>query len=165
MADHRLKGLYNAINRNVEPELFPCLRNYGIAFYAFNPLAGGYLTSRYTRDSTVEPNSRFDDEKFQGKAYRTRYWNEEYFTALDILRPVCKKFGLTEVEVALRWMNHHSLLKRELGDGIIIGASSKEQMEENMRCLDDEKELPKEVLEALDEGWKVVKGVSAKYWH
>ena len=31
------QGIYNAINRKVEPELFPCLRKFGIAFYAFNP--------------------------------------------------------------------------------------------------------------------------------
>lgn len=31
------QGIYNAIHRAVEPELFPCLRKYGISFYAFNP--------------------------------------------------------------------------------------------------------------------------------
>ena len=31
------QGLYNAINRRVEPELFPCLRKFGISFYEFNP--------------------------------------------------------------------------------------------------------------------------------
>ena len=31
------QGLYNAIQRKVEPELFPCLRKFGIAFYEFNP--------------------------------------------------------------------------------------------------------------------------------
>ena len=34
------QGLYNAVARAVEPELFPCLRKFGIRFYAFNPLAG-----------------------------------------------------------------------------------------------------------------------------
>ena len=31
------QGIYNAIHRKVEPELFPCLRKFGIAFYGFNP--------------------------------------------------------------------------------------------------------------------------------
>lgn len=31
------QGIYNAIQRNVEPELFPCLRKFGISFYEFNP--------------------------------------------------------------------------------------------------------------------------------
>ena len=33
------QGIYNAIHRKVEPELFPCLRKFGIAFYEFNPRA------------------------------------------------------------------------------------------------------------------------------
>jgi aflatoxin B1 aldehyde reductase len=87
------QGVYNALHRAVEPELFPCLRKYGVGFYAFNPLAGGYLTSRYTRemlsgDKEIEDGSRFDPKKRQGQNYRRRYWNETYFDALDILRPV-----------------------------------------------------------------------------
>jgi aryl-alcohol dehydrogenase-like predicted oxidoreductase len=31
------QGIYNAIHRAVEPELFPCLRKFGISFYEFNP--------------------------------------------------------------------------------------------------------------------------------
>ena len=87
------QGVYNALHRGVEPELFLCLRKYGIAFYAFNPLAGGFLTSRYTREMVdtqvgVEEGSRFDPKRKQGQNYRNRYWNENYFDALDILRPV-----------------------------------------------------------------------------
>lgn len=91
-----------------------------------NPLAGGYLTSRYNREDqgADTTDSRFDKNKWQGRMYRARYFNDEYFDALDLLRPLAKKHGLTEAECALRWMNHHSMLKREHGDAIIIGASS-----------------------------------------
>ena len=71
--------------------------------------------------------------------YRARYWNNAYFDALDILRPVASKLGVTEVECALRWMTHHSKLKGEFGDGIIIGASSPEQLEQNLKALEDQK--------------------------
>ncbi|KAF8860935.1 Aldo/keto reductase [Acephala macrosclerotiorum] len=163
------QGVYNALHRAVEPELFPCLRKYGIAFYAFNPLAGGYLTSRYTReqltsDTGIEEGSRFDPKRRQGQNYRNRYWNEKYFDALDILRPVAKKHGLSEAEVALRWMTNHSLLKREFGDAIIIGASSAAQLEENLINL-EKGPLPDDVVKALDDGWEVVRGVCAKYFH
>jgi aflatoxin B1 aldehyde reductase len=43
---------------------------------------------------------------------RARYWNEEYFSALDIIEAAAKKHNLTMAEVALRWVSHHSLLKR-----------------------------------------------------
>lgn len=34
------QGMYNATTRQVETELLPCLRYYGMKFYAYNPLAG-----------------------------------------------------------------------------------------------------------------------------
>lgn len=71
------QGVYNALHRTVEAELFPCLRHYGMGFYAYNPLAGGYLTSRYRRedaDNEIESGSRFDPNRWQGKMYRMRYW-------------------------------------------------------------------------------------------
>ncbi|TVY85346.1 Aflatoxin B1 aldehyde reductase member [Lachnellula suecica] len=162
------QGVYNALHRSVEPELFPCLRNYGMAFYNYNPLAGGYLTSRYmrdTQDKSLEDGSRFDPSRWQGKMYRKRYWNDEYFDALDILRPVAKKHGLTEAECALRWMTHHSLMTKKNGDGIIIGASSTKHMEENMKFLDDPNPLPEDVVQALNDGWAKVKAISGQYWH
>ncbi|KAK5130704.1 hypothetical protein LTR08_001734 [Meristemomyces frigidus] len=161
------QGVYNALHRSIEPELLPCLRHYGIALYNYNPLAGGYLTSRYHRedqDAAIEKGSRFDPNKWQGKMYRSRYWNDAYFDALEILRPVAAKHGLTEAECALRWMTHHSELKREYGDAIIIGASSVRHLEDNM--LDLEKgPLPEEVVQALDKGWEGCKGISIRYWH
>lgn len=71
------QGLYNAWHRAVEAELFPCMRHYGISLYCFNPLAGGFLTDRYhrdTEDSTVEKGSRYDPNSAQGKLHRGRYW-------------------------------------------------------------------------------------------
>ena len=159
------QGVYNALHRSIEPELLPCLRHYGIAFYNYNPLAGGYLTDRYHRDTEeVEAGSRYDPNRWQGKMYRMRYWNEPYFRALDILRPVAKKHGLTEAECALRWMMHHSQLKREHGDATIIGASSEKHLEENLRDF-EKGPLPEEVVKALDDGWEGVKGISIRYWH
>jgi aflatoxin B1 aldehyde reductase len=158
--------VYNALHRAIEPELFPCLRHYGMGFYAYNPLAGGYLTSRYHREdnSPNEAGSRFDPNTWQGKLYRARFWNDEYFNALYVLRPVAKKHGLTEAECALRWMTNHSMLSREKGDAIIIGASSVKHIEENIVDL-EKGPLPNEVVEALDKGWEGCKGISVRYYH
>lgn len=159
------QGVYNALHRGVEPELLACLRHYGMAFYAYNPLAGGYLTDRYTRETReVEVGSRFDPERFQGRAFRRRYWNDAYFDALEGLRAVSKHFDLTEAECALRWLVHHSKLEGVLGDAIIVGASSVEHLESNLVDLNKD-ELLEEVVRVLDEGWEGCKGVSSNYWH
>lgn len=162
------QGVYNAFHRAVEPELLPCLKHYGIAFYAYNPLAGGYLTDRYdrsmlTESKDIEEGSRFDPSKRQGKNYRKRYFSEEYFDALDILRGAIKTHGLTEAEAALRWEVHHSDLENAKGDAIIIGASSANQLEQNLSNL-EKGPLPDEIVEAFDEGWRKVKGVCLPYY-
>lgn len=59
-----------------------------------------------------------------------RYWNEPYFKALGIIREASEKAGLTTSEVALRWVSHHSLMKREFGDAVLIGASSRDHIEQ-----------------------------------
>ncbi|KIP06781.1 hypothetical protein PHLGIDRAFT_19377 [Phlebiopsis gigantea 11061_1 CR5-6] len=159
------QGIYNAIHRNVEPELFPCLRKFGIAFYEFNPLGGGFFTGRYRSiDDDVEPGSRFDPTKGQGRNYRSRYWNDAYFNALASIETVAQRHNLTIAEVALRWVSHHGLMKREHGDAIIIGASSLNHIEQNL--IDLEKgPLPEEVLKVLDEAWVSVKQFATSYYH
>lgn len=80
-----------------------------------------------------------------------------------MVRPVAKKLGLTTAEAALRWVNHHSLMKRENGDAVIIGASSAAQLEENLTNL-EKGPLPEEMVKAFDEGWAIAKAVCAPYF-
>jgi len=158
------QGIYNAVHRAVEPELLPCLRKFGISFYEFNPLGGGFFTGRYNSlDDDAEEGSRFDPNRTQGQNYRNRYWKEPYFKALALIRAVAEKHHLTMTEVALRWISHHSLLKREHGDAVIIGASSLKHIEENL--IDLEKgPLPEEVVKVLDEAWFDVQRYASRYF-
>ncbi|RPD64666.1 Aldo/keto reductase [Lentinus tigrinus ALCF2SS1-7] len=159
------QGIYNAIQRKVEPDLFACLRKFGISFYGFNPLGGGFFTGRYhSLKDEVEPGSRFDPNRFIGQAYRSRYWNEPHFNALTKIEAVAEKHNLTLAEIALRWVSHHSLMKREFGDAVIIGASSTKHIEQNL--IDLEKgPLPEEVLKVLDEAWLSVMPYAKEYFH
>ncbi|KAF1975540.1 Aldo/keto reductase [Bimuria novae-zelandiae CBS 107.79] len=161
------QGVYNAVYRTIENELLPCLRKYNIAFYAFNPLAGGYLTDRYhrdTKDDSIEAGSRFDPKKMQGQLYRARFWNDPFFDALDVLRAATKEASIRESQAALRWIMHHSKLEKRYGDKIIIGASSEQQLKQN---LEDFEKGPLEggVTTAFDKGWELCRGVTWKYFH
>ena len=80
------QGMYNALTRDVERELFPCLRNYGISFYVYNPLAGGLLTAKYSSFKQIPDQGRFatnDD------TYQDRYWKKEYFKVIQQLNSCC----------------------------------------------------------------------------
>jgi aflatoxin B1 aldehyde reductase len=61
-------------------------------------------------------------------------------------------------------MTNHSLLKREFGDAIIIGASNASQLAENLVNV-EKGPLPDDVVKSLDEGWDTVRGVCGKYIH
>ncbi|KAL3426958.1 Aflatoxin B1 aldehyde reductase member 2 [Phlyctema vagabunda] len=159
------QGVYNALQRSIEPELFPCLRNYGISLYAFQPLAGGFLTGRYQRDQTeFEAGSRFDPKILQGKLHQGRYWNDSYFDALELIQESGKKHGLTVAEISLRWMEHHSMMKPEFNDAIIVGASSVKHLEGNLEDL-EKGPLPADLVEVLENAWLKTKAVAPKYWH
>ncbi len=66
-----------------------------------------------------------------------------------------KSHNLTSVEVAIRWIAHHSALRDE--DGIILGASKVEQIRETVSMI-KKGPLPEEVLKTAEDLWSAVKG-------
>lgn len=153
------QGMYNALCRNVEPELFPALREFGLKFYAFNPLAGGMLSGKHKDYASTPEPGRFS----RLKSYRERYWNISYFEAVNMIRDVCLKEDIQMAEAAYRWLVHHSLLREELEDGIIIGASSLQQLKSNME-FSSKGQLPDSIISAMDEAWRIAKPESPSYF-
>lgn len=153
------QGMYNALTRDVERELFPCLRNYDIRFNAYNPLAGGMLTGKHLSMDDIPDSGRFNVER----GYLDRYWKQDYFDVLQDLQTVCQELNLKPVEVALSWLVNHSLLDHELGDGIILGASKVEHLAQNMAAC-KHAPLDQAILEILDRGWEIIKPNCFKYF-
>ncbi|CCG82151.1 putative Aflatoxin B1-aldehyde reductase [Taphrina deformans PYCC 5710] len=159
--------MYNAITRSIEAEVIPACRKYGLDLVVYNPLAGGFFAGTYRKDETPA-EGRFSHGK-QGENYRKRYFRDSYFEALQQLRPVAEKSGISLLQMALRWLVHHSdlnLASRGRGgnDGIIIGASSVAHLESNLRDF-EEGPLPDNVVAALDDAWRTVKADTPNYWH
>ena len=132
---------------------------------AYNPIAGGIFSGKY-RVAHVPVEGRYSDRAFTGNAYRKRYFKDATFDALRIIEPVAQKYNLSLIEIALRWMRHHSAL--DIGpdgrDGVIIGVSNFKQLEQNLAEL-EKGPLPDEVVAALDEAWLITKATTTNYWH
>lgn len=160
------QGMYNCIARNIEPELIPVCRRYGIDIVVYNPIAGGLFSGKIKSHDVVPESGRFSDvSSAMGSRYRERYFKESTFKALQLVEGVVAKHNLTMIETALRWMVHHSALKIKDGnDGIIVGVSSVQQLEDNLTNL-EKGPLPEEVVKALDEAWHICKADSTNYWH
>ncbi len=153
------QGMYNALTRDVERELFSCLENYNISFYAFNPLAGGLLTGKYQSVDTNPESGRF--ATFEG--YPERYWKPDYFAVVSAFKEACQSADIKPAAAAIRWLVHHSNLIDDDTHGIILGASSMEQFRENLLAC-EEGPLSQNVLDSLDAGWDVVRPNCMKYF-
>ncbi len=69
------------------------------------------------------------------------------------LKDVSEKKGVTPHAIAIRWLLFHSELKGDLGDGIVAGARTEEQLEDTLRGC-KEGPLPDEVVKLVNECWK-----------
>ncbi|XP_063798202.1 aflatoxin B1 aldehyde reductase member 2 isoform X2 [Pseudophryne corroboree] len=152
------QGMYNATTRQVETELLPCLRQLGIRFYAYNPLAGGLLTGRYKYEDKDNEQAacRFFGNNW-AEAYRNRYWKKHHFQAIDLVqRALEESYGEGRpslTSAALSWMYHHSKLQGSRGDAVILGISSMEQLSQN---LAETRPLHPPVVTAFNEAWNLV---------
>ncbi|XP_065914441.1 aflatoxin B1 aldehyde reductase member 4-like [Dysidea avara] len=165
------QGMYNAVTRRVEDELFLCLRRFNIRFYAYNILAGGLLTGMYNFSVQDDKQriGRFwggENDTWMEQVYRSAYWRDSLFKGIEGIKAAVEKaYGgkVSVVNAAIRWAVHHSQLDAKHGDGILFGGSSLKHILSN---IDATKEGPLEddVVKALDEAWELDKTNCAPYY-
>ena len=118
------QGRYNMLERGHEDAILPQAAEAGVGYVAFSPLAQGLLTDRYLNG--IPEDSRMRHSKFLNESVLTpelltqlRAWNEE-----------AKAEGFTLAQYALRW-----ILRRPEVASVIIGASSVEQLKNNLQAI------------------------------
>ena len=155
----------------MEDALLPCLRQSGIAFYAYSPAAGGAFSKTSSRLNDVVSNIHTTHgipvaDSYQGKVgdhVRANYNSSDALkNAISHVQSEAEKHGLTGHEVALRWVRFHSALKAEMGDGMVVGASSPAQLESTMKSL-AEGPLPDAVVEAVNGVWESARDTAPNY--
>ena len=118
------QGRYNMLERTPEEEILPQAAAEGVGYVAFSPLAQGLLTDRYLNG--IPEDSRMRHSQFLKESVLTpellaqlRAWNEE-----------ARAEGLTLAQYALRW-----ILRRPEVTSVIVGASSVEQLKNNLQAI------------------------------
>ncbi len=137
-----LQPHYNLVNRaEFERELADVCEEYDIAVIPYSPLAGGFLTGKYSREGQTD-SARADGIK-------SRYFNEAGWKALDAVRAVATETDSTPLAVSLAW-----LLEQPSVTAPIIGANSPEQLAGSLAALSVN--LSEEQMAALDaaSAWK-----------
>lgn len=153
------EGVYNPLTRRAEAELNACLHHFGMRFYAYNPMCGGLLTGRYGKFEDAPTDGRFTHRP----NYQGRYWKKSFFDAVEVIKAAAEKHGMTIIAATYRWLAYHSMLNRDRGDAILIGASKLDHLHQNMETL-KAGPLPEDVVEAFEQAWKITKGDSPEYF-
>ena len=131
---------YNLAHRaEFERELLPLCNDQGVGIIPYSPLAGGFLTGKYRRDSV--PDSK------RAEGIKQRYFNDRGFAIVDALDTVAQAHGSTPTAVALAW-----LLAQPGMTAPIIGANSPEQLQASLAAGD--LKLTAEEVAALNDASK-----------
>lgn len=132
LKEHRVPCLihqarYSLFDRWTEPDLFPLLKEEGVGMIAFSPLAQGLLTNKYLHG--IPENSRA--AKSTGHLQREQV-TEEKINKIRRLNELAMERGQTLAEMALAW-----LLKDDRVTSVLVGASSVDQLLDNLKALEN----------------------------
>jgi aflatoxin B1 aldehyde reductase len=115
---------YSAVARRAEEEIFPVLRKHNISFYAYSPIAGGFLSK--SKADLADPDGRFGERNPLSPVYNAMYNRASFISALDTLGQIAKYEGVSRAALAYRWIFYRSRLQGDHGDGVILGARKEE---------------------------------------
>eukprot|EP01121_Diplochlamys_sp_Union-15-3_P022881 TRINITY_DN9881_c0_g1_i1.p1 TRINITY_DN9881_c0_g1~~TRINITY_DN9881_c0_g1_i1.p1 ORF type:complete len:337 (-),score=66.93 TRINITY_DN9881_c0_g1_i1:3-986(-) len=150
------QGNYNAVARHSESELFPLLRKLGIRFYAYSPLAGGFLVKSAQAIKEGTDKGRFDVNTALGQLYNKLYNRKKLLEALDEWEAISKDFEIPKLDLGTRWVFHNSFLSSKYGDGVIIGANGASQLKSTLDII-AKGPLDDAVVKRIDKVWELVK--------
>lgn len=140
-----LQAHYTIAGRDLERELVPMMQSEGIGLMVWSPLAGGFLSGKYSRDGAKEGDNRRATFDFPPV-------NEERgYNVIDAMKPIAETKGVSIAQIALAWLLHQKAVT-----SVIIGAKKPEQLDDNiaatkvaltgaeLKTLDEVSKLPAE---------------------
>jgi aryl-alcohol dehydrogenase-like predicted oxidoreductase len=133
---------WSLVGRDVEEEIVPTCRRLDVGVVVWSPLAGGYLAARADGRRAAWAFPPVDD------VIGPR--------VLEVLQQVAAELGVTPARVAIAW-----LLRRPEVTSVIIGASSVEQLDDNLAAAT--LELDDAHATALDEA-SAVPPIYPRWW-
>jgi aryl-alcohol dehydrogenase-like predicted oxidoreductase len=135
---------YSLLGRDLEHEVVPLCTDAGIGIMAWSPLAGGFLSGKYTR---AKPKGETGDRLF-GFEFLP-YDRDRGYQLIELLQSIGAKQTASPAQISLAW-----LLTRPAVSSILVGASSVAQLDENLKATDVK--LDADQLAELDAATKPV---------
>ena len=147
-----LQAYYTIAGRDLEREVAPLLFDQKLGLMVWSPLAGGFLSGKYSRNAATEEGRRvnFDFPPVN---------KEKAFDIIDVMQDIAQHKGVTVAQIALDWLLHQQVVT-----SVIIGAKKPEQLQDNLKAVDVK--LSVDELAQLDEvsklnpeypGWMILR--------
>ena len=120
-----LQAYYSLAGRDLEREIVPLLEDQKLGLLPWSPLAGGFLTGKFTRTGSTDADAR------RGKFNFPPVNLEKGYAIVDATDAVAKRRSATVAQVALAWLLH-----RPIVTSVIIGAKKSSQLKDNLGSVD-----------------------------
>jgi len=131
-----LQMYYSIAGRDLEREVVPLAKDQQLAILPWSPLAGGFLSGKFTRNSTGEGRRAAFDFPPVDK--------ERAYDIIDVMKEMGDARGVSVAQIALSWLLHQKHVT-----SVIIGAKTEAQLNENLAATSVE--LSSDDLARLDE--------------
>lgn len=123
---------YSLLSREIEFEIVPAALDAGLGLLPWGPLAGGWLTGKYRRDTAPTGATRLGEDPERGmEAYGRRSADERTWAVLDALHAVADEHAAPPASIALAWLQGRPGMT-----SVILGARTVAQLEQNMAAGD-----------------------------
>ena len=132
-----VQAYYSIAGRDLEREIVPLVDDQGLGVMVWSPLAGGFLSGKFTRGKRGDNDSRRTTFDFPPVD------KERAYDVIDAMEKVGNAHGVSVARIALAW-----LLQRTGVMSVIIGAKTIEQLDDNLAAT--ELTLSPEEIAALD---------------
>lgn len=129
---------YSLLGRDVERDVIPMMKRYGLGLTVWSPLASGFLSGKYTSETLKDPDGRYSGFDF------LPFDKDAGFRLVERMRAIGAARKASVAQVALAW-----LLARRAVTSVILGASKLRQLEDNIGAM--EVSLSEREISELDE--------------
>lgn len=116
-----VQAYYSIAGRELEREIIPLAKDQGLGILPWSPLAGGFLSGKYTRHNQNPEGARRSTFDFPPVD------KERAFNVIDAMQPIAAAHGASVAQIALAWLLHQSAVT-----SVIIGARTHEQLLDNL---------------------------------
>ncbi|MBQ08361.1 MAG: aldo/keto reductase [Gammaproteobacteria bacterium] len=130
---------YSMLTRNMEDDLLPVCENSDVSILPYFPLESGFLTGKIKRGEDAKKGTRL-------ALWKGAFTSEEWFDFIDQIEEYGKEINKSLLEISLGWV-----AKRKMVSSVLVGATSPEQMIENIHAIswemsDDEMERIDQII-------------------